>query len=481
MKMENELDPRLQQMLNAYGTTPERDPEFARRNQERFVAILNMIIVEETTPKPAVGGSAPSAWTSSFNHLKETFAISIRRRSILFMITSLIILAAFLFGGVGITAYAASSSLPGDALYPLKTTIENARVNLTADPANQARLYMYFAGRRLSEIQSLISEARYTDIVQAASEFESDIQKALSAVESLSQTDPAQAVALNAEIAAVLRGYSNILTQMLASIPGDIQPVIQSAINDAQSAASLLNANDDDDFNDDEDDDTPTPDISKTPQVTVTPDSSPNASETPQMTVTPDSLPIASETPQAPVPPAPSATQAGNGGGPVIQGGDGTCQGFLGAVTVENLEVPQGASCTLDGTRVQGNIFVRNGASLTAQRVTVIGNIQADGASVVEVLAGSTVGGSIQIKQGGAARVEDAILNGDIQLESNNDLLSAMRNQVGGSIQVFKNTGGVTVADNTINGNMQCKENNSAPAGGNNVVQGNKEDQCAGL
>ena len=106
------------------------------------------------------------------------------------------------------------------------------------------------------------------------------------------------------------------------------------------------------------------------------------------------------------------------------------------------------------------------------RRLSDIG--EAEGASVVQVLAGSTVDGSIHIKQGGAARVENVIVNGDLQFESNNGALSAARNQVGGNVQVFQNVGGTTIADNTINGNLQCKENNPAPAGGNNLVQGNK-------
>ena len=60
-------------------------------------------------------------------------------------------------------------------------------------------------------------------------------------------------------------------------------------------------------------------------------------------------------------------------------------------------------------------------------------------------------------------------------------LLSAGGNRVGGNMQVFKNGRDATITNNTIDGNLQCKENPSAPFGGNNIVQGNKEDQCAEL
>lgn len=483
--MENELEPRLQQMLKAYGAAQKRDPRAARRNQERFVSILNVIFEEQITASPAPDSRPPSTWNSIFNQLN--FANSNRRRSILIGFAVLIVLAMFLFGGMGITAYAASSSLPGDPLYALKTTVENVRVGLTSDSAAQARLYLEYAGRRLSEIQSLIDADRHNDVPQAAREFESDIQKALSAVDSLSQTDPTRAIALKAEIVVALRIYNDILTVLLARIPGDIQPALQAAINASQSAAGTLTAGQDDDINhhddglDDEDDLTPSPGPSQTPHGTGTPNPSSGASETPQMTATPDLMPTASEPPPATLTAVPTAIPTSDGGSSGVPGADGTCQGFLGAVTVENLEVPPGASCTLDGTRVQGNIFVRNGASLIAQHVTVIGNIQAEGASYVAALAGSTVGGSIQIKQGGSANIENVNVNGDIQLESNSGVLSSIFNRVGGNIQVFQNAGGVTISDNSVNGNLQCKENNPAPAGGNNSVQGSKEDQCAGL
>jgi hypothetical protein len=155
-----------------------------------------------------------------------------------------------------------------------------------------------------------------------------------------------------------------------------------------------------------------------------------------------------------------------------------TCEDSLGAVTVDNLRVPQDGSCTLDGTRVEGTIKVENGASLTATRMTVIGNVQAEGALAVNVLAGSVVSGSIQIKQGGAAQVDEVRVIGDIQFESNVHPLIATRNQVGGNVQVIQNTGGVIIADNVIDGNLQCKENEPPPLVGNNVVHGSEEDQC---
>jgi hypothetical protein len=158
-----------------------------------------------------------------------------------------------------------------------------------------------------------------------------------------------------------------------------------------------------------------------------------------------------------------------------------TCRGSLGAGTVDNLRVPQEGRCILTGTRVQGTIKVERGATLGARGVRVIGNVQAENAQRVNVIRGSRIGGSVQVKQGGAASVLDSHVNADIQYDTGRAALEASRNSVGGSIQVFQNSGGVRIAQNRVDGNLQCKENNPAPTGGGNVVQGNKEDQCARL
>jgi hypothetical protein len=41
----------------------------------------------------------------------------------------------------------------------------------------------------------------------------------------------------------------------------------------------------------------------------------------------------------------------------------------MGAVTVDNLRVPENTACKLSGTKVKGTIKVEKGASLTANKV----------------------------------------------------------------------------------------------------------------
>ncbi|CAN1208761.1 DUF3060 domain-containing protein [Tumidithrix helvetica PCC 7403] len=158
-----------------------------------------------------------------------------------------------------------------------------------------------------------------------------------------------------------------------------------------------------------------------------------------------------------------------------------SCQGTLGAITVDNVKVPSGKTCTLFRTRVQGTVIVESNATLNARGARIIGNVQGENAAAVNVLANSTVGGSVQVKQGIAATVSASAINGDVQFDSNRGALVANNNRIGGSLQAFQNTGGLRIYTNRINGNLQCKENRPFPLGGGNIVQGSKEDQCSAL
>ncbi len=156
------------------------------------------------------------------------------------------------------------------------------------------------------------------------------------------------------------------------------------------------------------------------------------------------------------------------------------CTGSIGAVTLDNIFVPDGATCQLDGTIAKGSIVVGTSATLIAHRVSVNGNVQAEGANRVELKGRSSVGGSVQIVQGYAASVENTRINGDLYYDTNRAPLSAVGNNIGGNLQAFQNTGGVAISNNFIKGNLQCKENVPAPTGGGNRAS-SKEDQCSRL
>ncbi|MGH2748388.1 MAG: hypothetical protein ACRDKB_10740 [Actinomycetota bacterium] len=172
----------------------------------------------------------------------------------------------------------------------------------------------------------------------------------------------------------------------------------------------------------------------------------------------------------------------------LLIGGSGTamaeetrCRGTIGDKTVDNLKVPAGKRCVLEGTTVKGTIKVGRKATLIARGVRVVGNVQAENARKVVVRRGSRIGGSVQIVQGRAALIRGTKVNADILFDDQRGEVRAKGNNVGGNIQAFQNTGGVVIKNNVVDGNLQCKENQPAPTGGGNKVEGSKEDQCSGL
>jgi hypothetical protein len=162
--------------------------------------------------------------------------------------------------------------------------------------------------------------------------------------------------------------------------------------------------------------------------------------------------------------------------GPALRGDE--CYGTVGAITVEKIIVPFGATCTLNGTRVQSDVEVQGG-TLTARNARVGGNVKGSEARAM-TLVSTTVGGNVELKQGAGGVVRQVRINGDLQVEQNRSRYTLDRNTVGGNLQAFQNRGGLAITGNRVAENLQCKENRPAPTGGGNTAA-SKEDQCARL
>jgi len=208
---------------------------------------------------------------------------------------------------------------------------------------------------------------------------------------------------------------------------------------------------------------------------------------------------------------------------------DTQCVGLLTGVH-DNVVVPPGAFCTLQGATVNGNVKVLDEATLRARASTIRENVQ--GPQVREILLqfGTQVGGDVQIKGanpgtvngfdinvhvGGNAQLEEnrgrvfvdaALVEGDLEVRKNitqgllevefNTVggnikvednviqfpfssMSVLGNRVTGNLQVFKNTGTgfKQVVSNTVGQDLQCFENTPPFLGGPNAAQ-QAQGQC---
>lgn len=226
---------RLTQALELLKQAPERNREDVERGRRRFLAELDDL--QEKVRQGAHSGRGAGNLRATYQQLKEKITMKLNNQKlVLTTLTSLVMVFVFLFGGAAATAYASQVALPGDALYPVKTRLEQTQASFSRDDSTRAKMYMSFAERRLDEITLLIAEGRVNDIEEATDEFEYYVAKAMEALQSVVMSDPDKASELTQEIFTALQRYSQALNDMAAQLPDPAKQAIQRAIMSSQSA-----------------------------------------------------------------------------------------------------------------------------------------------------------------------------------------------------------------------------------------------------
>ena len=240
MQNENEqpIDPYLSEKLNLLRETPTRDPQAAARGRERFLAELDAIpSLNPVSATPGIMG-----WIRQKRQRREDNIMTRPQRFAFSAILAAIVIAVMFLGGAGATAFASQGSLPGDTLYPVKTSLEQTQVRLSRNAYEQAQLHLRFAERRLEEIAELIKSGRFEDVRIASTEFEYYVQQALQSLQVVMTGDPARASQLTGQISDAMLAYVDTLKGVWVSVPEDVRPAVMQAI---------LSAQDDDLFEDD--------------------------------------------------------------------------------------------------------------------------------------------------------------------------------------------------------------------------------------
>lgn len=153
---------------------------------------------------------------------------------------------------------------------------------------------------------------------------------------------------------------------------------------------------------------------------------------------------------------------------------DFVCTGTFIQGSFANVIVPSGASCTLERSRVKGNILVQAKGSLETSRTRIIGNIQSEGFDSILIRNKTWVFGSIQLKQGNTSLITRSTINGDVQFEENFGTSTAEFNIIGGSLQASVNTVLVKFLSNVdITGNIQSVDNTGGVQIRNNQTDAN--------
>ncbi|MFN2232200.1 MAG: DUF5667 domain-containing protein [Anaerolineae bacterium] len=129
-------------------------------------------------------------------------------------------------GGI---VFAADRTLPGDALYPVKTTVEEARLWI-AHGDRDAHLSLQFAETRIQEIKYLGVAGRFDDMATAAGRFESQMQHTDHALHELAERDAELAQALAAQSEEARTAYRRELVELLQAAPDSDRPTVEGIL-----------------------------------------------------------------------------------------------------------------------------------------------------------------------------------------------------------------------------------------------------------
>ena len=158
----DELGPMLSTLMQVreLRPVPTRSAAAATQTRALFMAAAVRLSDERNSP-PLTWKGRLLAWWSSLTALftQPATGWGMPRGVPMGLIATLIILlliGTLITGGVAVSAKA----LPGDVLYPLKTSAERIQLLITLDPLQRSNLQQEFAGRRINEAQAVAEQGR---------------------------------------------------------------------------------------------------------------------------------------------------------------------------------------------------------------------------------------------------------------------------------------------------------------------------------
>ena len=219
-----EINPQLKKYLETLQETPSRDPQKVQEGRAQFLRQA-----ETMTPR-----GVPALWERIFGWLGSFQGLAHKRWAVsLAGITVALFLALASVGG---SVYASQNSLPGDALYPVKTLVENVQLRLENDPEDRIQLYSSFAHRRIQEIQVLLENGEHVPH-SALTRLELHTDKMLQETAALREQPLERALQ---QIQFNLQEQSQAMDQMQKGSPEEADPGLQHAQDKLRQRLELI-------------------------------------------------------------------------------------------------------------------------------------------------------------------------------------------------------------------------------------------------
>ncbi len=220
-------DPDLQSLLETMDILkPLEDvpaPDLVRSQQLRQAFLTR---AKETLPVSPPELTRHIGWKNIFK----------KERSPMFTFARILILLAVAFGGTTATAFAAQESLPSEALYPIKTLMEDVRLALTSDPEAEVNLRLQLSDERMEEIAALIEQGLPVP-ESVASQLQSQLNLAL---KTCAELDDAALLPLMEQIQTRTQDQLKVLEKLgevSGNQPEDALQLATQAMNNTRDAA----------------------------------------------------------------------------------------------------------------------------------------------------------------------------------------------------------------------------------------------------
>jgi len=232
-KRTQEVDGQLAAELERLREVPARDPKLVEKGRRLF--LLEAMAIRGNLPAPLVHRLAK--WISRF--LSQEFIFVNRRFASLTALVIISLVVTLLFGSAVATAYASRRTLPGEALYSVKTGLERAQLTLSQDAKQDMRLQLNFAEKRLDELALAIKRGWNDPASTLVEQFERHIRAAFESLGEVAASDPLEAKELTAAVMEALGGYMQILSELYTIVPDAVQPSVARALEASQPGRYL--------------------------------------------------------------------------------------------------------------------------------------------------------------------------------------------------------------------------------------------------
>ncbi len=158
--------------------------------------------------------------------------------SLRYALTLIILVVTCGFSSTYAMADLSREALPGDALYPVKTAIEDLQMAVITDEADKTRLQIYRARTRAHELLALAAEGRYDDLSAATVAFEAQVAETNAWLGLVMETDPILGTTLAERLERELSSTSRQLAQIQFSAPL-ARPAIAQAVAASETGKTI--------------------------------------------------------------------------------------------------------------------------------------------------------------------------------------------------------------------------------------------------